>query len=272
MNYAIRILFSIMAVTTPATAFGQLLVAHRGASHEAPENTLAAFVLAWERGADGVEGDFRLTRDGRLACLHDSDTQRVAGRKLVASESTLAELRALDVGGWKHPRYRGQRVPTLEEVAATVPEGKLLVVELKSGPEIVPPLAAALERVALRHQQVAIISFDDQTIAACARRLPEIRRHWLTGFKQSEAGAWTPPIDRVTSTLKNSHATGLGAQANREALGDDAIRALAAGGAPEFHVWTVDDPAVARFYLDRGAEWITTNRPGWLREQLVKGD
>ena len=77
------------------------IVAHRGASLDAPENTLAAFRLAWSQGADAIEGDFRLTKDGRIACLHDDTTQRTAGLDLTVADSTLAELRELDVGSWK---------------------------------------------------------------------------------------------------------------------------------------------------------------------------
>lgn len=69
------------------------IVAHRGASHDAPENTLAAFELAWEQGADAIEGDFHLTQDGHIVCLHDKDTKRTAGKKLVVGKSSLEELR-----------------------------------------------------------------------------------------------------------------------------------------------------------------------------------
>ena len=69
---------------------GTDLIAHRGASHDAPENTLAAFRLAWEQGADGIEGDFRLSRDGEIICLHDATTRRTAGIDLVVADATLA--------------------------------------------------------------------------------------------------------------------------------------------------------------------------------------
>lgn len=74
------------------------IIAHRGASHDAPENTLPAYKLAWQQGADGIEGDFRLTADGQIVCLHDPSTGRVGDRDLVVSESTLAELRQADMG------------------------------------------------------------------------------------------------------------------------------------------------------------------------------
>ncbi|MFV2065815.1 MAG: glycerophosphodiester phosphodiesterase family protein, partial [Pirellulales bacterium] len=117
-SHLVVILCSCLATTV---ASGQLIVGHRGASHDAPENTLAAFQLAWQRGADGVEGDFYLTSDGHIVCIHDADTERVAGEKLIVAESTLADLRQLDVGAWKGERWRGEKIPTLEEVLATVP-------------------------------------------------------------------------------------------------------------------------------------------------------
>ena len=92
------------------------IIAHRGASFDAPENTLAAFRLAWDEGADGVEGDFMLTADGQIVCFHDVDTQRVAGTARSSSESTFAELASLDVGSWKGARWRGERIPSLADV------------------------------------------------------------------------------------------------------------------------------------------------------------
>ena len=89
----------------------QLIIAHRGASHEAPENTLAAFRLAWEEQADGIEGDFYLTSDGQIVCIHDKTTKRVAPKQpeLTVAKSTLKQLRSLDVGSWKNPRYAAER-------------------------------------------------------------------------------------------------------------------------------------------------------------------
>ncbi len=101
---------------------GQMIVAHRGASYDAPENTLAAFELAWQQGSDGVEGDFYLTADGKIVCIHDRDTQRTGGQKLAVEQSTLSQLRSLEYGGWKDAKYKGEPIPTFEQVLKTVPE------------------------------------------------------------------------------------------------------------------------------------------------------
>jgi glycerophosphoryl diester phosphodiesterase len=110
-----------------------LITAHRGASHDAPENTLAALRLGFEQGADAGECDVRLTSDGRVVLLHDEGTHRVAACNLVAARHSLESLRRADVGAWKGPRYAGERIPTLEEALAVVPAGRRLLVEIKFG-------------------------------------------------------------------------------------------------------------------------------------------
>src|SRR5262245_27030179 len=109
------------------------IIAHRGASHEAPENTLAAIHLAWEQQADAVEIDVRLSQGNRLVVLHDGTTAKTAGVNKPVHRQTLAELLQLDVGRWKGPRWAGQRVPILAEALDSVPGGKRLFVEIKCG-------------------------------------------------------------------------------------------------------------------------------------------
>src|SRR6478609_1034971 len=109
-----------------------LLIAHRGESHLAPENTLAAFRLAWSLGDDAIELDVHLTRDGQVVVCHDDDTSRTTGgrTKRVVRDSAAGELRALDVGAWKGPQYAGERMPLLEEVLSILPAGKRAFVAL----------------------------------------------------------------------------------------------------------------------------------------------
>ena len=105
------------------------IIAHRGASHEAPENTLASVRLGWAQGADAVEVDVRQSRDGHIVVIHDAHTRRTAGVTRRVRAETLDELRALEVGRWKHRRHAGEKIPTLAEVIETVPPGKRLFVE-----------------------------------------------------------------------------------------------------------------------------------------------
>jgi glycerophosphoryl diester phosphodiesterase len=244
------------------------IIAHRGASHDAPENTLAAFRLAWEQGADGIEGDFMLTADERIVCFHDVDTQRVAGERRVVKQSTFVELHSLDVGSWKGERWRGERIASLEQVLAIVPTGKKLVVELKDGPEIVEPLGVELARSTIATENILIISLVDETSAACRRQLPHEKQHWLSGYNRHESGGWRPTADEVIATIQRVGAAGFGSLALPEHFDGEFVGKLRAAGIDEFHVWTVDDPDVARFYDRLGAWGITTNRPSFIREQL----
>lgn len=249
---------------------GQLITAHRGASHDAPENTLAAFRLAWEQAADAVEGDFRLTVDGRIVCVHDGDTKRVAGVNHVVAKTPLAELRALEVGGWKGAEFAGERLPTFAEVLAAIPSGKRFFVELKTGPEIVPHLQEELAAWRGDAAALTVIAFDADTIAACKRALPTVRAHWLTGFKQDKAtGIWHPSAERIAATVKVCGADGVGMQAQRRVIDRGFVARLAAEGVGEFHVWTVDSPDDARAFRALGAMGITTNRPELIRTALA---
>jgi len=246
------------------------IVAHRGASRDAPENTLAAFKLAWEQGADAIEGDFHLTKDNRIVCIHDSTTKRTAGENLVVAKSTLAELRKLDAGKWRGAKWASQRIPTLKEVLAIVPAGKQLLVEVKCGPEIVPILKGVLESSSLDHQQVIIISFKSKVIADAKMQLPKYKAFWLASLrKDKKTESWTPAQEKILATLTEIKADGLDCQANPAAV-DRAFAAALQSQGLELHVWTVDDPKTAIYFQKLRAASITTNRPAWLREQMVE--
>jgi glycerophosphoryl diester phosphodiesterase len=243
------------------------LIAHRGASHDAPENTLASFRLAWETGADGIEGDFRLTRDGEIVCIHDPTTGRTAGADLPVAGSTLARLRELDAGAWKGEAWSRERIPTLREVIATVPSGKRLFIELKCGPEILSPLAAVLARSGLNPEQAVILAFNAEVVAASRELLPRVKTLWLSDFRKERTfGGWSPSVEKILLTLKSCGACGLAGSAHRS-IDAAFVRTLHDAGM-EFHVWTVDAPRSAARFVDIGADAIFTNRPGWLRGRL----
>jgi len=262
----------VMAILPQACfASEPLITGHRGASAIAPENTLAAFRQAWREGADAIEGDFRLTADGALVCIHDADTKRVTGHDRVVATSTLAELKRLDFGVWKGRRFQGESCPTFAEVCSTLPPMGRFFIELKTGPVIVPPLAAAINRqqpgVA---ERLIIIAFDADTVLACKQTLPRVPVHWLTSFRKHPraAGTWEPTASEVAATVRRLGADGVGLQANRQVLSQSFLQQLMANGVREFHVWTVDDGDAAHYFLTAGAMGITTNRPASVRASL----
>ncbi|WP_146535931.1 glycerophosphodiester phosphodiesterase [Rubripirellula reticaptiva] len=245
------------------------IVAHRGASHDAPENTLAAFRLAWEQGADGVEGDFYLTTDNQIVCIHDKDTKRTAGEKRIVESSTLQELRLLEYGAWKDAAFAGEPIPTLDEVIATVPDGKTMVIELKSTLRIIPKLVETLKRHRDKPIEWLVIAFDAPTVAELKKQMPDLKVHWLTSFKRSTAvSAYRPSAPDIATIVKQSKADGVGMQGNRDVIDADFVAGLKGGGCNEFHVWTIDDGRDAQFFDELGAFGITTNVPAVIGPAL----
>jgi len=242
-----------------------LVVGHRGASREAPENTAAAFRLAFEEGADGIEADFRLTRDGAVVCLHDANTRRTAGVEVVVADAELPRLRALDVGVWKGARYRGETIPTLQEVLRLLPDGKLLFVELKSGPEILPPLFAVLESSGTDPGRIRLLSFDSAVIRAAKDRSPAYRACWLTDYRFR--GGWRPAPDEVLDTALSCGADGVATRAR--GVVDASFVALLRRHGMEIHLWTVDNEREGRRLQALGVDSIMTNRPAFLRRALL---
>lgn len=263
-------LSSLVAVAgvSLATASEPFIVAHRGASHDAPENTLPAFRLAWEQGADAIEGDFHLTSDGRIICIHDIDTKRVSGVERTVKTSNFDELRGLDAGAWFDVRFKGTQLPEFSEVAATVPDQGKFYIEVKCGPEIVTPLVEEIEKAGLRDDQVVVISFNAPVIREIKRQAPRFKACWLCSF--AKESPLDPSSEEVLETLAETGADGFSSKADHRI--DAAYLEPIFAKRHEYHCWTVDDPAVARRFLNLGALSITTNRPGWLRRQLAGAD
>lgn len=244
-----------------------LIIAHRGASADAPENTLAAFCLAWEQGADAIEGDFRLTGDGQLVCIHDADTRRVANVRWCVARSTWLKLRSLDVGSWKGPRWCGERIPTLKQVLDVLPRGKRLFAEIKSGPAAISPVASALRTDPARCRQVALICFNPAVIRAAKRVLPEVRANLLVAFRERSCRRRPLQPELVAARALRAGADGVGFQAH-PTEDERLIRALHERGLSA-HVWTVNDSLMAKRYARLGVDSITTDRPAYLRRALM---
>ncbi len=242
------------------------IIAHRGASHDAPENTLAAIHLGWQQRADAVEIDVHFSRDGRLVVIHDDNTRKLAGIRKKVSAQTLAELQALDVGRWKHPRWAGERIPTLDDALATIPAGKRLFVEVKCGAECVPEFAAAFARSGKRPAQVVPIGFSLPTMQLIKERLPKLEVCWVVAFRRNWRGGWLPAPEKLVEQATRARLDGLDLGARGPV--NAALVARLAAARLKTYIWTVDTAAKARQLIATGVHGITTNRPGWLRDQL----
>lgn len=239
------------------------IIAHRGASYLAPENTMASVILGWEKGAD-VEVDVYLTKDNRIVIIHDGSTKRTGGTDMKVAEATSDELRKLDVGSFKSQEYAGEQIPFLDDIVETIPPGRKLYIEIKCKAEILPYLRELLVRSG-KMSQVVIIGFDLETVAE-SKVLIDVPTYWLKGTEKiKETEQWIPHDPKLARTVKDRGLDGL--DVHYAGVTEEFAHAVKASG-KKLYVWTVDDPNEARRLVKLGVDGITTNRPGWLREQL----
>lgn len=243
------------------------IVAHRGASFDAPENTIAAIKLAWEQKADASEFDIYLTKDGKIVVIHDATTKRTAGVELKVADSMLEDLRKLDAGKWKDAKFAGEKLPTLEEMLATVPVEKRVFIEVKCGPEIVPEMDRVIKASKLKPAQTCVISFNADVIAATKKARPDLQALWLVSLAPKNAKPRT--AEELIAKAKEIKADGLDLSATPAVL-DKAFGDKVKQAGLKLYVWTVNDAELAKKMIAAGAESITTDKPGWLREQLAK--
>ena len=168
-----------------------MIIAHRGARTEAPENTLPAFQLALAQGADAIELDAKLTVDGHVVVFHDANLDRTTNGTGPFSRRTLAELRELDAGSSFSPKYRGEKIPLLEEVFDALGKKLLIHVELKNyttpGDKLVERVCELVVNCGLE-QHVVFSSFLARNLKKARRLLPQVPRCILAGRRWM--GAW----------------------------------------------------------------------------------
>lgn len=269
-----RVPLLLASLLTAASLSAVEIVAHRGASYDAPENTMAATKLAWKQNADAVETDIYLSKDGKLIVFHDKPSaKRTTGKDVPIHTLTQAEALELDAGSWKAPQFKGEKIPRLEDQIKSVPPGKKLLVESKVGKEIVPELKRVLEATRADEKKITLISFEYDFLQESRTLLPNYRTLYLVGYRAPDAKAKPSPnpkkqptIDEVIAQARAARLTGLDLQYTWPLTPADVQKIHDAG--LELHVWTVNDVEVAKRWIAMGVKSITTDRPGWLREQL----
>lgn len=253
---------------TSLRALGVEIIGHRGASYDAPENSLSSMKLAWEQKADAIEFDLWLTKDGKIAVFHDATTKRYDGQNRKVSELTLAELQQLDVGKVKGAPYLGEKMPSLEDILATIPDKCRAVIEIKCGPEILPEFVRVLKASKKPAAQLSVISFNYETVKQSKVLLPELEHYYLAGYKKDPATGKMPEIEPLIEQAKQANLTGLDLQFTWP-FSPEFVGKIRNSGL-KLIAWTVDDAEVANQLAALGVDGITTNRPAWLREQLKK--
>jgi glycerophosphoryl diester phosphodiesterase len=242
------------AVTRP------LVIAHRGFSAKAPENTLASYQLAIDAGAQMAECDVRLTKDGVPVLLHDADLERTTGVAGKLAQRTLAEIRELDAGSWKAPEFAGQRIPTLAE-ALELTNGRLrFVIEIKDK-GIEKQVVEVIRSAGVDPASLMIFCFQRETVANIARLEPLLPTTWLVGdlpYRDDDRRG-------VLRDALRARVSALGLPLSK--VDPDFVRLAHESGLPIF-VWTINDPDDMRFLIRIGVDGIITDHPDVLLRLL----
>ncbi|MFD0869455.1 MULTISPECIES: glycerophosphodiester phosphodiesterase [Paenibacillus] len=236
-----------------------LNIAHRGASGYCPENTMAAFERCIELGATAIETDVQMTADGRLVLIHDESLQRTTGLPKLVKDVTGDELWELDAGSWFSPAFKGERVPTLEDLFELVKSRSLQVnLELKNGVVQYPGIEEAVIEATRRFgmsDRVILSSFNHYSLAHCKRLAPEIRTGIL--YMEGLYEPWEYAARFGASALHAYHYAVI-----PEWVSQAAARGMA------YHPFTVNEPAEMRRLIQAGVAGIITDYPDRLAELL----
>jgi len=230
-----------------------LVVAHRGFSWVAPENTLAAYRKAIEIQAEMAECDVQLSRDGVVVCMHDDTLERTTNGTGGVRDKTLVELQQLDAGSWKGPEYIGERIPTLVELLRLV-DGRLrLVIEIKQ-PGIEREVIATIAEAGVAPESVMIFSFDYDTVRQIAVLEPLLPTTWLINELPDDP----PSRDRLVRQSLRARVNAIGLSKDHVDAGF--VRRAKSCGLPVF-VWTVNEVDQMRRLIAQGVDAIITDRP-----------
>lgn len=246
-----------------------IIIAHRGESYDAPENTLAAINLAWKRKVQAVEIDVQLTIDNEIVVIHDKDTLRISGKKKIIRKSTLKELKILNAGFHKEGNWEDERIPCLDEVLATVPRNCKLIIEIKSDDSILPKLAHELSQTSLNTSQIELIAFNAITLAKAKQLMPEYRMLWLLSLDY-KLPWWLVWINkkRIINKVKKLNLDGIDVWAGKLLTGN--FISMFKQESLCVYTWTVNNPEKAISLIEDGVDGITSDRAGRITEQLKK--
>lgn len=223
--------------------------AHRGASGSAPENTLAAFRAAEEAGADGIELDVHLSREGVPVVIHDDSVDRTTDGRGAVRRLSLRELRSLDAGHWFSPAFAGERIPTLEEVLRWAGERLRLNIEVKSSRAGEAVLA---EIEAFPRARVLLSSFDHELLEHLRLLAPDLPLAFLC-----DSRFWRRPLRRATDCGAESF----------HPRADRVCRAMTIACRRcglEVFPWTVNEMSRLRSLRRLGVDGIFTDDPGFF--------
>ena len=246
------------------------LIAHRGESIDAPENTLPAYRTAVERGF-GFECDIYLAKDGKLFTFHDRDlTRTTAGANTnrctaVDWEGTVSKVNVGGWGKWKGSRFDPTRPALFSEVLALARDGRYIYVEVKGNdPSWAPYIKAEIDKAKnISPGNVLFISFDDKVCAELKRIMPEYKVYFLTGCRrkvpEKTYEEWPAlSADEIVEKLRELGVDGVDILFDPKVIDKSYVNTVKDAGF-SFHVWTIDDVETAKKAFAVGADTLTTN-------------
>jgi len=235
-----------------------LVIGHRGALGHAPENTMVSFKMGWELGADLLELDIHMSRDGELIVMHDADVSRTADGRGRIKDMTLAEIKELDAGSWFAARFQGERVPTLNEVLDWAKGRIPLAIEIKGDPLPAPDIEEKLVEM-LRTQdmldEVIVISFHHPSV----KRVKELEPTLATGILYS--GRLVDTVGAAKAAMADSVRPSW-AYWTAELVDQVHAAGLTAS------TWNADDEKLMEYLVGLGIDSIGANYPDRLRAFL----
>ncbi|MBK8944611.1 MAG: glycerophosphodiester phosphodiesterase [Ignavibacteriae bacterium] len=242
------------------------IIAHRGESFEAPENTLASINLAWERNVDAIEIDVHLSKDNYVVVIHDSTLKRISGINKKVKNLNLYELKNFDVGSWKSDQFANEKIPTLNEVLITIPNSGKIIIEIKSDIKILTYLKNDIIESKLKPEQIEIISFKYSVVKEAKKIFPQNK---ILFNAYLDYNFYTKIIsqnaDKLIDKIKNAHLDGLNVFAGNM-LDENFVKKIKSENLI-LYAWTIDNLKTAKRLISFGIDGIITNKPSWLKLQ-----
>lgn len=193
----------------------------------------------------------------------------ITGRDRPIEEQTLEELRELEYGAWKGKQWQGERILTIDEALATMPRGKRMFVDVKSDTRIVEPLLEAFDRSGHHPYQLVVIAFSHELAAKTKKLRPRTPVYWLEGFSRNDdTGQWSPSMEEVVEKTLEANLDGVNLRFIGPATDEEEVTLIREAGLG-YYVWTVNDPDDAQKAIELGVDGLTTDRPAWIKKQLL---
>lgn len=236
-------------------------VAHRGASYLAPENTKASINLAWELGADAAECDILITKDKQIILMHDKNIKRLTGVDMNVAESKYRELKKLSIFLTESnlPEYKNEKIPRLKDILKKLPANKTLVIEIKTNEN---DMLYELEKIINKYWKqgkIVFIDFNFDNIIKMKKMFPNLPCYFLSGREKQ--------IEFLFEQIKSSKLDGV--NLNHKIIDEKMMEKMKSIN-KKVGCWTVNEIDIAKRMINLNVEFITTDKPKWLKENTNK--